>query len=195
MTDFYNPAYIHDYDIEITQHEDFSIGFRVLHSTYAGALMLQDTTGFFALFSIFAPDPSGTEVLTLDSAGGSIYLGFTPAPIEQSTAYGLGQQGTTPILNGYIYECTTAGTTDASPVIWPTTIGQTVNYGTTVWTCVSDDSMVVNVYLHIDNGITGALAPWGRGFYTLSVKDGDGHSYFHIDGVAYLRESSTGVLG
>ena len=40
--------------------------------------------------------------------------------------------------NGYIYECTTVGTTSATiEPTWPTTIGGTVTDGTVVWTCRS----------------------------------------------------------
>ena len=37
--------------------------------------------------------------------------------------------------NGYIYQCTTAGTSGGSEPTWPTTIGNTVADGTVTWTC------------------------------------------------------------
>ena len=40
--------------------------------------------------------------------------------------------------NGYVYECTTAGTTGAVEPTWPTTVEDTVNDGTVVWTCRAD---------------------------------------------------------
>lgn len=54
-----------------------------------------------------------------------------------STAYALGAlvipRG--PSLNGYYYECTTAGTSAAAPPTWGTTPGGTTNDGGVVWTC------------------------------------------------------------
>ncbi len=38
-------------------------------------------------------------------------------------------------INGYIYECTTAGTGGAGEPVWPTTVGNTVADGTVTWTC------------------------------------------------------------
>jgi hypothetical protein len=38
-------------------------------------------------------------------------------------------------LNGYVYKCTTAGTTGSTQPTWPTTAGNTVTDGTVVWTC------------------------------------------------------------
>jgi hypothetical protein len=37
--------------------------------------------------------------------------------------------------NGYVYTCTTAGTSANVQPLWPTTIGQTVQDGSVVWTC------------------------------------------------------------
>lgn len=56
---------------------------------------------------------------------------------EASTAYSLGDivVPTAGLENGFRYECTTAGTSDASEPTWPTTEGATVNDGTVVWTC------------------------------------------------------------
>ena len=37
--------------------------------------------------------------------------------------------------NGYVYECTTAGTAGTTEPVWPTTAAETVTDGTIVWTC------------------------------------------------------------
>lgn len=196
MAELYRPAFIHDYDIEITQKEDWVIGFRCLPRTDQGVLYLEDTTGYTGILSIYAPDPSGTEILTVDTLTGHVQVGFTPAPVEQSTAYGLGQK-IVPAggLNGFVYECTVAGTTDTDPVIWPEVIGDTVPYGTATFRCETDDSQVCNVSIFLGSDVTDVLEPWGRGHYSIVVKDTFNHSWVHIDGAAYLRPTSMGPVG
>ena len=62
-----------------------------------------------------------------------------------STAYSLDALVVSQDTNGYVYKCTTAGTTAASAPTWPTTIGNTVADNTVVWTC---QGRVINVYDH-----------------------------------------------
>jgi len=52
-----------------------------------------------------------------------------------STAYSAGDEVEPTTANGFVYVCTTAGTSDASEPTWPTTVGDTVTDGTVVWTC------------------------------------------------------------
>ena len=52
-----------------------------------------------------------------------------------STAYALGDIVVPAALNGYWYECTTAGTSGAAAPTWPTTAGGTVDDNTATWTC------------------------------------------------------------
>jgi len=56
---------------------------------------------------------------------------------QASTAYSLGDivVPTAGLENGFRYECTTAGTSDASEPTWKTTEGETNTDGTAVWTC------------------------------------------------------------
>lgn len=65
-------------------------------------------------------------------------------PRANSTAYSSGQrlhiargdsQTNNGIMRRYVYEVTTAGTTGASPPVYPTTAGSTVSDGTAVLTC------------------------------------------------------------
>lgn len=56
----------------------------------------------------------------------------TAATARSATAIGTIIRPTT--HNGYVYECTTAGTGSAEPT-WPTTPGETVTDGSTVFTC------------------------------------------------------------
>ena len=54
-----------------------------------------------------------------------------------STAYVKGDIVVPTTLNGFWYECTTAGTSDASEPSWSTTAGGTVGDNTATWTCRS----------------------------------------------------------
>ena len=52
-------------------------------------------------------------------------------------------------INGYYYECTTAGTSDSSEPTWGTTPGGTTNDGTAVWTCRAGGAKVLS---HLEAG-------------------------------------------
>ncbi len=191
MAELYRPAFIHDYDIEITQGQDWPIGFRCLPRTDQGVLYLEDTTGYTARMVVRAPDQLGASVLDVSDTTGEITVGFTPGVWEASTAYGLGQKVVPTTLNGYVYECTVAGTSDSGEPTWPTTIGNTVTDGTVTWRCETDDSQVCNLYILIPAATTAALSAWGRGTWSLEVLDTFSHTWLYIDGAAYLRLEST----
>lgn len=63
------------------------------------------------------------------------YFPVVPATRLNSHAYTLGSAVSPATVNQYCYDCTTAGTTSATPPTWPTTVGATVTDGTVVWTC------------------------------------------------------------
>ena len=52
-----------------------------------------------------------------------------------STAYAAGALVRPGTINGYVYKCTTPGTSAATAPTFPTTPGSTVTDGTVVWTC------------------------------------------------------------
>ncbi|MBU1349393.1 hypothetical protein KJ781_04975 [Patescibacteria group bacterium] len=52
-----------------------------------------------------------------------------------STAYVLGNFVVPSTHNGYIYECTTAGSSGTTEPVWPTVVGNTIADNTVVWTC------------------------------------------------------------
>jgi len=66
-----------------------------------------------------------------------LYLLLKGTAWEASTAYALGDfvVPTEGLENGFRYECTTAGTSDASEPTWPTTEGATIVDNTATWTC------------------------------------------------------------
>lgn len=63
------------------------------------------------------------------------YEAKDPAAWQASTAYALGDAVRPVTRNGYVYECTAAGTTGSSEPTWPTTPGNTVVDGSVTWTC------------------------------------------------------------
>lgn len=74
------------------------------------------------------------------------WYGLTPAAYAYqkgcllwapSEAQAVGDLVVPSTLNGYLYRCTTAGTTGTTEPSWPTTVGNTVSDGTAVWTCGS----------------------------------------------------------
>lgn len=82
------------------------------------------------------PDPGAVEYVSGGAAGTVIqFAGSTPSWIAD-TPYDI-RKWVTPAagLNGYSYECTTAGTTGSEEPSWPIVLGDTVTDGTCVWTC------------------------------------------------------------
>jgi len=82
-----------------------------------------------------------------------------------NTAYALGDIVVpTGTPNGYCYICTTAGTSHATTEpTWPTTIGDTVNDGTAVWTCRKYPYIIADHYPLLCSGIAGyAYEEYGR---------------------------------
>ena len=64
------------------------------------------------------------------------YEGVDPAAWQASQAYSLGDVVRPTTRSGYVFECTTAGTSGGSePGGWPTTPGNTQADGTVTWTC------------------------------------------------------------
>ena len=53
---------------------------------------------------------------------------------DRSTAYVVGNRRVPTTPNGFVYRCTTAGTTGGSNPVWSTTIGGTTTDGAAVWT-------------------------------------------------------------
>jgi hypothetical protein len=87
-----------------------------------------------------------------------------------ATAYSLNDRVEPTTPNGYVYECTTAGTSHASTEpVWPTTgIGSsTISDGTAVWTLLSARHEITEVKLASTNG--GLTAASGGAALTIGT--------------------------
>lgn len=84
---------------------------------------------------------SGTGYTATGVALGSPTCTYTAANSygtsrANTTAYTVGQIVRPATGNGFLYQCSTAGTSGSSVPTYPTVIGQTVTDGTVTWTCV-----------------------------------------------------------
>lgn len=119
----------------------------------------QDTT-------LYLGSTNSNRKLQADSNPGTDNMTLTPTDgitdWATSTAYSSGDRVEPTTPNGYVYECTTAGTSDASTEpTWPTTgIGSsTVNDGTVTWTLLSARHELTEIKLALTSGgLSGATA-------------------------------------
>jgi hypothetical protein len=81
-------------------------------------------------------------------------------------AYVLGDVRQPTHENGHLYKCTTAGTSDDTEPVWPTTEGSTVTDGTVVWTeyvrpfetKYQSLAIEIGVYLYSKRGVDGTTS-------------------------------------
>ncbi len=87
---------------------------------------------------------------------------------EASTPYSLGDYvvPATTSKNGFVYKCTTEGTSDATEPVWPTKYTDTVTDGTVVWTCVFEGDFEYELE------VTG-LPPGAVYYFQFQPKAGD----------------------
>ena len=111
-------------------------------STHAAA-----ANGFASLDTVapklMLPAPSGTGEAISDLPLNWTTARSTAATARSTTAVGTVIKPTAGKENGFVYECTTAGTGSATEPTWPTVLGDTVTDGSTVWTC--RESKIKNV--------------------------------------------------
>jgi len=97
------------------------------------------TNGFATLDTVTAKvmitAPNGEGDLAADLPNEWTQARSTAATARTTTALGTIIKPTASNANGYVYECTTAGTGAATEPTWNTTIGGTTTDGTTIWTC------------------------------------------------------------
>ncbi len=105
-------------------------------------------------------EPAGTD--TARVFYGKMHSLITADAWVGATVYASGDYVLPTVPNGYRYECTTGGTSDGTEPTWPTTIGDTVNDNTAVWTCEAVTSTIptAHEYLLAEGGAGFALAQW-----------------------------------
>lgn len=180
-------------NIVIEQGNWFAWPLRLFVTSIDGERTLQDTDGYTSRFTVRdGTDFSGDSVFEATDDD-YITVGWTPAPVERNTAYGLGQQVVpADALNGFIYECTTAGTSHATnEPTWPVLIGDDVNDGTVEWTCKASDETVASLYLAVPSTVTALLEDWGAGVYTWTLTDPYGNAQRLYQGTARLSREAT----
>ena len=157
---------------------------------------LLDTSSYTAFMEIRQGSSSGDTQLEISTTEGSIDTGFTPNKWAVGTSYGVGDRVVPSYLNGYVYQCTVAGTSHASTEpTWPTTLGTTVLDNSARWRCelaeTVDNGLVSNLTITVLAAVTETLTDWGRGVWTLQVMDTYGHTVLWMDGQARLRTEAT----
>lgn len=109
------------------------------------------------LAALYLGSVNSTRTLKATSNPGVDNITLTPTDILPmwvlSTAYVLNQRAQPTTPNGYVYSCTTAGTSSATEPTWPTSINSTVADGSAVWTCVSTKHEITEITLALTNAV------------------------------------------
>lgn len=114
--------------VDLTQYNDFAISIRSKD---------QQTTKWDAQPGcpygvLITGDSSGNLSLTLpESSSGPLYSEWSASLVRQ-----VGDFLVPTVSNGWIYRCTTAGTSAGTQPTWNTTLNSTTTDGTAVWTAV-----------------------------------------------------------
>lgn len=174
-------------DLRILQGSNWSKPFRLLLDD--GSLL--DTTGYTARMQVRETVDASTVELECTTANGRLEVGFDPPKWEATTAYGVGQQVVPTTLNGYVYECTVAGDSDASEPTWPTTLAQTVVDDGVTWRCELADTIVSDLRIVLLPADTAALTSWGNGYWDLELIDTFGHVARILEGSCVLSREVT----
>lgn len=78
---------------------------------------------------------ASTQMCACSAQPTTYYEGCDPNAWAATTAYSLNAAVRPTARNGFVYQCTTAGTSSGTEPTWPTTAGGSVTDGTVVWTC------------------------------------------------------------
>ena len=99
-----------------------------------------------------------------------------------STAYDSGDYVRPSVGNGFEYECTTAGQTNATEPSWPTTAGSTVTNGSVVWTArafaTNAADTISSANVEVPTGITAGTPSVDGTVIIVAVSGGEnGNTY------------------
>jgi hypothetical protein len=103
----------------------------------------------------------------------------TYAAWQAATAYAVGEMVSPTSYTGYVYRCTTAGTSGGAEPTWPVTPDDTVADGTVVWTTLAPGSFGMVAFSE------------ARGFYDVTLPAGAVEGL--PEGTHYLKRSSAGT--
>lgn len=158
-----------------------------------GSERLIDTDDYLARMTGREGNAQGAEVFLATTGNSRIFRGYDPPKWDDSTAYVLGDRVVPLTLNGWVYECVDAGTSDSSQPVWPTALGQAVTDGGVVWRCVMTDDGVTNLRVWMPASYTASLTNWGEGVYDLELIDPFGVPERQYEGAVWLSEEVTQV--
>ncbi len=160
---------------------------------------LSDNPQSFVLY--FGSASSSARYLRTVTSPGTNQIILTPTDIAATwiaaTSYIVGYQIEPTVSNGYVYICTTAGTSHASvQPTWPTSINSTVTDGTVVWTCYAVKHATTEIRLSLTggSGLTGATAGAALNIGTV-LQNGTGNAipiYFSVTNAVTTVNSNVG---
>ena len=113
-----------------------------------------------------SPNPAHTLRTAKNSGIDNITLSVTDALADRaaSTAYAVGAIVEPAGGNGYLYQCSKAGTTATTTPNFLTTVGATIADGTAVWTCLGKRHPISEVRFALSKaGQTSAATPLSLG--------------------------------
>jgi flagellar hook protein FlgE len=127
-------------------------------TSYSTSIDVYDSLGNSHVVTVdFTKSAANTWGYTMTVPGADV--GVNPSAWNSATAYTLGETVVPNPPNGYMYTCTTAGTSGASAPTFPTGSSATVTDGTAVWTEQSAYPPVISSgTLNFDG--SGSLTSW-----------------------------------
>lgn len=107
-----------------------------------GSQWLYSATGAFTSADVGQAIYAAT-CIPVGSQIASAWTASTLPAWQPATAYAAGTMARPATANGYVYACSTAGTTASAAPAWPVTVGGTVADGTAAWTCLGTGTACV----------------------------------------------------
>lgn len=138
-----------------------------LTNPFSGVLTVINKTDFSDNpqdFTFYLGSPLTSRQLQTAASPGVTNIILTPTDTLSawvaSTGYTAGQKRQPIGGNGFVYRCSTTGTSAGTEPIWPVTpIGATVADGTAVWTLTAAHHPTTEIKLSLSSGTLGAATP------------------------------------